>query len=298
VSDPADSGDGRDLAPADRLAALSEADFYALLGDLAAARWGESEGWTVDLSPPSPRSGIDVVLEGDGERRLLHVRQYPQSRAVGAPDVREVAALRDPRNLDRVALATTSSFSGAAREAARERSVRLVGPGELVEWAESAGVELPRPSPGSGTDVDSDSDPHSDSRRAAGRERARGRERGRERGDDPADASVPERAAGRYAGYWPAALGERALEVVGALDDLGDFDYEVRHADASTELRCRAGERVPVRVRFTETSFLVFVAAEGRPEPVVRLTAYRERQPPVSDLLAELRPAVERALDG
>lgn len=290
MSDPADPGDGRKLTPADRLAALSEADFYALLEDLATARWGESEEWTVELSPPSPRSGIDVVLEGDGERRLLHVRQYPQSSAVGAPDVREVAALRDPRNLDRVALATTSSFSGAAREVARERSVRLVGPGELVEWAESAGVELPGPS--SGLDFDSDS------REAADRDRPRERELDREPGSDPEGASVPERAAGRYAGYWPAALGERALEVVGALDDLGDFDYEVHHADASTELRCRAGEQVPVRVRFTETSFLVFVAAEGRPEPVVRLTAYRERQPPLADLLAELRPAVERALDG
>lgn len=241
--------------PAERLAALSEPDLYEFLDGLATARWGGE--WTVELSPPSPRGGVDVVLERDDERRLLHVRQHPPSSAVGAPDVREVAALRDPRNLDAVALATTSAFSEAAREAARERSVRLVGPGELLGWAEAAGVAPPPAEP-----------------------------------DPPAADQIAE----RYAGYWPESLRDRVGGVMAALDDLAAFDYEVHHADASTELRCRIDERVPVRVRFAETSFLVSVGEAGDYETVVRLTARRDNQPPLSELVGELRAAVDRSL--
>jgi len=81
-----------------------------------------------------------------------------------------------------------------------------------------------------------------------------------------------------------------------ALDDLAAFDYEVHHADASTELRCQIGERVPVRVRFTEASFLVSVVEAGDYEAAVRLTARRDHQPPSSELVDELRAAVERSL--
>lgn len=242
-----------------RFVGLSEADVYEFVRDLAEARWGTE--WTVDVSPPSPGGGIDVTLDREGARRLVHVRQYPATSEVGALDVEEVARLRERRPVEAVAFATTSAFSPAAREAARDRNVSLVGPADLLDWADEAGVVLPDPDPSAAP---------------------------------PSAADLAE----RYVAYWPEALRERAREVVVALDRLADFAYETHRGDASTELRCRASGEAVALVRFTETSFLVFARLpDGEYEPVVRLTAFREHQPPLDGLLADLEPAIERALE-
>ncbi len=243
----------------DRFVGLSEADVYGFVRALADARWGSE--WAVDVSPPSPSGGIDVTLDREGTRRLVHVRQYPTTAEVGAADVEEVARLREQRPVEAVAFATTSTFSPAARETARDRNVSLVGPADLLDWADGAGVDLPDPDP---------------------------------EATPPAATDLAE----RHVAHWPDPLRERAREVVVALDRLADFTYGTRRGETNTELRYRVGGETVALVRFSEGSFLVLARLpDGDFETVVRLTASRERQPPLSDLLDDLEPAVERALE-
>jgi hypothetical protein len=232
--------------------------FAEFVADLAEKRWGRV--WEVDVSPPSPAEEVDVRLATESDRRLVRFRQIGSGSVVGTPEVRALADLRDDLNLERVVFVATGEFSGSARSVARERTVGLVGPERLVSWAREAGVRVPSPT------VDSE--------------------------------SLPDRTLERYAAYWPDPLAERVGDVLDALDELADFEYEVNEGDASTELRCHVDDGpAPVLARFGETNFLVYVSVDGEYDSVVRLTAYRTHQPPTSELRPDLERAIRRAIE-
>lgn len=246
------------------LRALSDGQFAAFVAEFVEATRPE---WTAEQSPPSPDRSVDVRLRRGGRRRLLQARRDDRDARIGAPSVRELLALRDARGFDAVTLATTAEFDGAAREAADDRTTLLDGD-DLARAAAEADVTVPVPR---------------------------------------ADGDELDRLLTDLTAYWPDALAERASEAVRAVDERAPFERRVHRADASAELRFRLNGETFVRARFSETSFLLFVdggderdssargtspRAGGGPEPVVRLSAFRDSQPPFADL------GVEAAVDG
>lgn len=240
------------------LCALSDERFAAFVADLVEAA---HPGWTAELSPPSPDRSVDARLDRGDERRLLQVRRDDADARVGAPPVRNLLAVRDAGGFDAVALATTAAFDESARGAADDDAALYDG-ADLVRWADEAGVPIPE-------------------RRA---------------GDDgEAESDDLDRVVADLTAYWPAGLAERAGAVVRAVDGRAPFERRVHRGDASAELRFRVDGETLVRARFSETSFLLFVERDGGPEPVVRLSAFRDDQPPLADL--DVESAVDGALD-
>jgi hypothetical protein len=236
----------------ERLGALDDDAFYALVGQIARDRWE-----TVDVSPPSPEGNVDVVV---GDRRLVTVCRLPDGDALGPLAVADLAAMRDRRDFAAATLVSTGGFSAAAREMARAARVDLAGPDDLLSWVRQAGADLPD----------------------AGHEPER----------EPSPVGMVRE---RYAADWPEELIERADAVLDAVGTIADAHPDVSEGNASTELRY--GEP-RIRVRFTETNFLVLVGRDGGNdsdddfEPVVRLTAFREQLPPAEGLIESLRAAV------
>lgn len=236
------------------LATLGEERFASFVDRFASAVWAD---WEVERSPQSPDGGLDLVLTDDGTVRLVHIRQYPPSNPVSAPAVRDLAALREEYPYDEVLLVATGDFTAAARTAAAETRVELWDGETFVQRARDAGVDLPSP---------------------------------------PTDEFDLGRFVTNRTAYWPDALAERAAEVTFAIDALGSFEYRIARGTAGTDLDfCPQGTEVTAaRVRFTDTSCLVYARAEDDAmRPAVRLTATREHQPPLSDLDLDL---IERAV--
>lgn len=263
----------------ERLAALSDADLADLVTAVVGAGWdGE---WSTDFPPPSPDGGVDVRFERGDERRLVRVARGSTSSPVGAPAVAEAARFGDAAGFDATLFVSTGGFTPAA-ESVDAPDVELVGPDRLLDRAAAADVSVPPAAPEWSEDGTDDS------------------------GDGPEDDALPAPAASvldRYAAYWPDGVAERARAIMAAIADAAAFDYAVSEADASTELACRLGGTVPVRIRFTETSLLVFVAGgdvgdTGRDayERAVALTVHRRNQP-AARLVADARAAVGEAVE-
>lgn len=246
------------------LRGLSDERFAAFVAEVVAGVWPDS---AAEVSPPSPDGGVDVTLRrDDGAEQFLHVRRYPASSRVGATPVRDAADLAERRNYGAVTVATTSEFGESAREMASERGVELLDGADLVRMAVEAGVELP-------TDA-------SNTR-------------------SEAEVEETSRLVGTWASYWPEELVDRARGVVDSIDAIASFDRRVVRSDSLADLDfVLPGSANPVvKVRFAETSLLVYVRDGATFSPAVRLTAYRERQPSRSAIDDDLRPAVRRALD-
>lgn len=258
----------------DRLATLSAAELADLAATVVTARW--DGGWRIDVAPPSPDGSADVRAERGDRRRLIRVRRVPASTPIGAPAVEEAAAFADRCGFEAAVFVAPGGFTPAA-EAVEAPSLRLVDGDRLVAWADDAGVSIAPPDDG-GTD----SGPPDRSRDAR----------------DGDDATPLDDALDRYAAYWPEGLAARARAVSEAVVAAAPFDVAGSEGDASTEIACRLGGTVPVRLRFTETSFLVFVRdADGSYERALALTVHRRNRPPASTLVETIRSSVAGALD-
>lgn len=238
----------------DRLRRASPDRFAATVEAALAATYGQ---WSIEASPPSPAGGIDLVLERDApaeSTQLLHVRQYGADEAVDTATVRELATMRDRLDADRAAVLTTGTVTDAAGELAAAEDVEILESDALVELVRAADVELP--------------------------------------GGEPPD---PAGIAERFVREWPERTRQRAVALVRTIDERGAFAYRVRRADESTELEfVPAGEETALlKMRFTETSLLVFVRDGDRYRRAVATSVDRERPPDV----AQLERRIDRALD-
>jgi hypothetical protein len=259
-----------------RLRALGDEPFVGFVADLAVTL---RDGATVTVAPPSPAGGVDAVVETDDERLLFHVsrltaRDDDDDRAVvdvGRPgdaardrsalEAAAVEAVLDVADgFDAVVVAATGPVTDDARAVAAETDLRILDGSELLALADEADVPVPSPETMS------------------------------ERFD---------RLVERQAAEWPESLRERATALLGAVDDVADFGHRIVHAAETTDVDFVVVERdeAVVRARLTETSFLVYVRDDdGQFDTVVTLSAFRRTQPPLAELLAELRPVVSAAL--
>ncbi|MFC6836274.1 restriction endonuclease [Halomarina ordinaria] len=114
--------------------------FAGLVREFADARW---EDWTVEVAPPTPAGAIDVHLEREGRRHLLHVRHYPETSRVDVRVVRDLVAVGTERGFDAVTLATTSAFTPEAASRATEADVETLDGEALARAFDEAGVEFP-----------------------------------------------------------------------------------------------------------------------------------------------------------
>lgn len=103
--------------------------------------------------------------------------------------------------------------------------------------------------------------------------------------------------AAQFAGHWPGPMRERAVEAAMAVEGVADFDVDVTRASGLTDVDFRHGDSTEPSawLRFTETNFLVYVRADGDMDPVLRLSAYRDQQPPIPPEVAD---RVRSALEG
>lgn len=242
----------------DRLQQLPPDRFAELIEEAIASRLDHAE---IRASPPSPAGAIDLTVRQDGDVQLYHARQYETDNVVGAPTVRELVELRDRRNARGATLLTTGDVSTEARDVARRADVTVFAGEDLAAFVEESEVSIPT------TSADG----------------------------PPAAAELAE----RFASYWPERLRVRADAIVDAIEQFGEFQHRVQRADASTELEFLSadGSRPIAKVRFTETSLLVFVWDGTRFDRVVALTVHRERPPDTDTLLAEIRTALDAVDD-
>jgi hypothetical protein len=239
----------------DRLHELDDAAFESFVRQFAEAVWN---GWAVTVSPPSPDRSVDVRLSCGDDTKFLHVEHRPAESPVGAPAVRDLAAIRDRRDFDGATLAATSPITDSARTVAADSGIGVLDGDSLRRLCRELDIEIPDASSGQS-----------------------------ERQD----------ALETYAAYWPESLAERAEGLPDAIDGFTAFDHHVRVGDSSTVVDFLLNDRTVVKVRLGETNLLVYVRTGDGFESVIGLSAYRETQPALSDLRADLRPRVERAIE-
>ena len=108
-------------------------------------------GYEVELTKPTKDGGYDVVAlkkERDGDHKLLiEVKRYARNRPVGVSLVRQLLGLHADDGPTRVVLATTSSFTKAARELQQRHKYRLElkDYDELMAWAKECSAKLKVP---------------------------------------------------------------------------------------------------------------------------------------------------------
>lgn len=120
---------------------LREEDVDAFI-DLVAAVW-EARGWSTTVFSASDETAYDIVAvsEDGAEQCLLWVIHRPALGVVGETAVERAANTRDgSAGADSATVATTGSFSDAARSVAAERDVGIVGPRELTDSVRSEGL--------------------------------------------------------------------------------------------------------------------------------------------------------------
>lgn len=279
-----------------RLRALSDEAFGRVVAEVAGT---VRQRAVVTLAPPSPAGGVDAVVESetDDRRLLFHLRRptdpgpaesgvvdetdapgrvgddSPTSGRAGsvptftASDLREVAVVGE--SFDAVVVAVAGPVTDEARAVAEEAGIRLLDGDDLISLLREHGIEVPTP------------------------------ESVAERFD---------RLLERQASEWPPAVRDIGSQVLAEIEGVADFDHRIVHADETTDVdfllargaespRDRETEPV-VRARLTETEFVVYVAdADGRFERVTGLSAIRGRERPLEDVLDEVVPAVEAAVE-
>ena len=230
------------------------------LGDLPPDRFGEvvaaviADVWD-EVIDVAPPTPAGTVEAVVGEAGERRLVHLRQVPRVDVETVRDVATLAADRGFESATLATTGIVPADASEAAEEAGVAIVDGEAFAGLAATADVEL-----------------------------------------DGSDGLTAAALATQFAGRWPASLRERAVEAAEVVEDVADFDYDVTRASGLTDVdlvHVAAGGPV-VRLRFTSTSFLVYVRGAEDMEVVVRLSAYRDHQPPLpADLAERVRTAVD-----
>lgn len=123
----------------DRLRGLDAEAFQSLLRSFVTARWGVNES-EIDVSPPSPSHGTDVVVPG--RATIVHARRYAQG-SISANQLRDLALLRDRRTLDTLVVVTTTGFTEDALDLAAEADIECIDGRRLHRLLERHGVAIP-----------------------------------------------------------------------------------------------------------------------------------------------------------
>lgn len=123
----------------DRLRGLDVEAFQSLLRSFVTVRWGVDDA-EIDVSPPSPGHGTDVVVPGHAT--LVHARRYAQG-TINANELRDLSLLRDRRTLDTLVVVTTTEFTEDALDLACEADIECIDGRRLCRLLERYGVEIP-----------------------------------------------------------------------------------------------------------------------------------------------------------
>lgn len=123
----------------DRLRGLDAEAFQSLLRSFVTARWGVDES-EIDVSPPSPARGTDVVVRG--RATIVHARRYAQG-SISANQLRDLALLRDRRTLDTLVVVTTTGFTEDALELADEADIECIDGRRLHRLLRRHDVTIP-----------------------------------------------------------------------------------------------------------------------------------------------------------
>jgi hypothetical protein len=291
-----------------RLRALSDETFRRFVAEVAEAVAPDA---AVTVAPPSPAGGVDAVVESVAadRRRLLHVRRQAdpgpadpgvtdetdapgradadRAGAVEVPpfaadDLREILAVGE--SFDAVVVAVAGPVTAEARRSAESAGVRLLDGDDLLSLVRRSGITVPTPE------------------------------------------SVAERfhrLVERQASEWPQPTRDLASRVLAEIEAVADFDHRIVHADGTTDvdfLLARDGEpdgdrgadgdgtAEPhpaangsghvVRVRLTETEFLVYVVGpDDQFAAVGSLSAIAEDDQTTESVIADVVPAVRAAVD-
>ncbi len=172
--------------------------------------------------------------------------------------MRDLAAICDRREFDSVTLAATSTITDSARAIAADNGIGVLDGDALCRLCHELGIEVPNAS---------------------------------------ATQSELRGALETYAAYWPAALTEHTEDLLDAIDGFTAFEHRVSVGDASTVVDFLVEGRPVVKARLGETNVLVYVRTGDEFESIVRLSAYRETQPPVADSLSDLKPRIDHAIE-
>lgn len=125
--------------PPDRLRRLDSEAFQSILRSFVEARWGVDDA-EIDVSPPSPDHGTDVVIRGHAT--IVHARRYAQG-AISANQLRDLALLRDRRTLDTVVVVTTTGFTEDALDLADEADIECIDGRRFCRLLAAADVAIP-----------------------------------------------------------------------------------------------------------------------------------------------------------
>lgn len=123
----------------ERVRNLDSEAFQSVLRSLVAARWDVDDA-EIDVSPPSPDHGTDVVIADHAT--LVHGRRYARG-AISANQLRELALLRDRRTLNALVVVTTTGFTEDALDLAAEANIECIDGHRLCRLLESYDVAVP-----------------------------------------------------------------------------------------------------------------------------------------------------------
>jgi hypothetical protein len=242
----------------DRLRELSVAAFGAFVADLAEREWA---AWDAETAPPSPDGNVEICLRRGEERLFVHARHAGASGSVGRQAVRNLVSLQGSRGIRTAVLATNGDLSRSARREATVSEVEVLEPESLCRLASDHGVDPSAP---------------------------------------PREPRIDAGVANEIAHY-PDELRERATQLLTTLASFAQFERDVTRDEHGTTVTFSSnGDAADpvVRVRYEPSELRVYARLPGGEfDTLVRLSAARTEQPPMTDLEPVLRAGVDRALD-
>ncbi len=115
--------------------------------ELVAEVWAE-QGWQTETTKGTADRGVDVVAWKDTpfeQKQLIQAKRYGAKNKVGSDAIQKYSGLY-ARNeqVDAVVVVTTSGFTREAQAVAKNRNVKLVDGGKLLELMQTYEIALPR----------------------------------------------------------------------------------------------------------------------------------------------------------
>ncbi|MFC6954929.1 DUF4332 domain-containing protein [Halorubellus litoreus] len=112
--------------------------------EFVAALW-EIQGWQTELTPDSHDKGIDVIASQSFPLDLqvhMQVKRFRPESKLNTSDVRSISGLAMSRDVNVVAIITTSSFTGPAVEFAADfNQIKLIDGNQLTDLIQQLGCE-------------------------------------------------------------------------------------------------------------------------------------------------------------
>lgn len=93
-------------------------------------------GYDTTLTTGGGDHGVDAIAESRNEKVVIQSKRYALDNPVGSSTVRNIAGARQQFDADRAVLATSSSFTDPAIEAAEGADVDLVNGDQLYRLYE------------------------------------------------------------------------------------------------------------------------------------------------------------------